>query len=84
MQGPLGLGVDNKTLFICDGSAGLKVFDVKNPLSISLLNWASEINTYDIIPLGNIAIMIGSDGLFQYDYSNPSSLKLLSKIPIKK
>jgi len=80
---PAGIGIDGTTLFICDGKAGLKVFDVKDPMKIELLNWQSDIQTYDIIPLGKIAIMIGSDGLFQYDYTDPKNLILLSKIPVK-
>ncbi|MCI0474489.1 MAG: hypothetical protein L0Y76_12980 [Ignavibacteria bacterium] len=84
MQEPAGVGIDGTTLFICDGKAGLKVFDVKDPLNIELINWQSDIQTYDIIPLGQIAILIGSDGLFQYNYSDPKNLILLSKIPVKK
>ncbi|OGU42479.1 MAG: hypothetical protein A2X61_02660 [Ignavibacteria bacterium GWB2_35_12] len=84
MQEPAGVGIDGTTLFICDGKAGLKVFDVKDPMNIELLNWQSDIQTYDIIPLGKIAIMIGSDGLFQYDYSDPKNLILLSKIDVKR
>ncbi|MCL5991696.1 MAG: hypothetical protein M1419_06290 [Bacteroidetes bacterium] len=84
MQEPAGVGIDGTTLFICDGKAGLKVFDVKDPMNIELLNWQSDIQTYDIIPLGKIAIMIGSNGLFQYDYSDPKNLVLLSRIPVKR
>ncbi len=83
MQEPAGEGIDGTTLFICDGKAGLKVFDVKDPMNIQLLNWQSDIQAYDIIPLGRIAILIGKDGLFQYDYSDPKNLVLLSKIPVK-
>lgn len=84
MQQPAGLGVDGNILIICDGMAGLKVFDVHDPFNIQLLNWQSGIQTYDVIMLNKYAIMIGSDGLFQYDYSDPKNLILLSTIPIKK
>ncbi len=84
MQGPAGLGVDGNILMICDGIAGLKVFDIRDPFNIQLLNWQSGIQTYDVIMLNKYAIMIGNDGLFQYDYSDPKNLVLLSKIPIKK
>jgi hypothetical protein len=84
MQGPLGLGVDGNTLFICDGAAGLKVFDVKDPKNMGLLNWQSDIKTYDVIPLGSLLIMIGDDGLYQYDYTDPKNLQLLSKIAVVK
>ncbi len=83
MQEPYGLGIDNGTLFICDGKAGLKVFDATNPGNIQLQSWKSDMNTYDIIPLGNIAIMVAKDGLYEYDYKDPKNLILLSKIPIQ-
>jgi hypothetical protein len=41
-----------------------------------------NIQAYDVIPLGNILVMIGTDGLYQYDYSDPRNIKLLSIIPI--
>jgi len=84
MLEPAGIGLDGKTLFLCDGRSGLKVFDVKNPNDIQLLDWESDIRTYDVIPMGHILIMIGDDGLYQWDYTNPSDMKLLSKIGIKK
>lgn len=84
MQGPAGLGIDNGILFICDGPAGLKVFDAKNPNDIKLIDWKSDMIAFDVIPLGNTLLMIAEDGFYQYDYSNPKDLKLLSKIPVKK
>lgn len=82
MQGPAGLGIDGNILFICDGIAGLKVFDAENPEDIKLLSWESDLESYDIIPLGKIAIVICNNGLFQYDYSDPKNLKLLSVIAV--
>ena len=41
-----------------------------------------EINTFDVIPVNEILIMIGTDGLYQYDYSDLNEISLLSKIPI--
>lgn len=84
MQEPAGLGIDENILFICDGKAGLKVFDFKKPKELKLLSWQPDFNTYDIIPLGTYAIVIGNDGLYQFDYKNPEKMVLLSKIIIKK
>jgi hypothetical protein len=85
MQSPYGLGIDNGTLFICEGEFGLKVFDAKNPLTISdnLLAHFKNMDAYDVIPLGNVLLMIGKDGLYQYDYSNPKNLTLLSVIAVQ-
>lgn len=82
MVNPHGLGIDNNLLFICDGSAGLKVFDATNPLTVGnhLLHQFDNITAIDIIPFNNVAIMISSDAITQYDYSNPAQIQFLSKI----
>ena len=82
MYNPHGLGIDGNILFICDGTAGLKVFNAANSLTIdqNLIQQFMNIQATDIIPHNNIAIMIGSDGLYQYDYSNPAEINLLSVI----
>jgi hypothetical protein len=84
MTNPHGLGLDENLLFVCDGSAGLKIFDASDPNGIDshLLASYPNINAIDVIPHGNIAMVIGKDGLYQYDYSNLKSMKLLSKINI--
>jgi hypothetical protein len=84
MTNPHGLGIDNGTLFICDGADGLKVFDASDVKTISqnqLAHFAS-IQSQDIIPYQNVAMMIGADGLYQYDYTNIKDIKLLSQLPI--
>lgn len=85
MTNPHGLGIDNTTLFICDGNDGLKAFDASDVNSIdkNLLAHYKNINATDVIPYNNTLIMIGEDGLFQYDYSNPTDIRLLSTIKIQ-
>lgn len=86
MTNPSGLGIDNGILFICDGTAGLKIFDAKdvNTISSNQLANYSTINALDIIPYNKVAMMIGSDGLYQYDYTDIKNIKLLSTLPILK
>ncbi|MGE5421168.1 MAG: LVIVD repeat-containing protein [Chloroflexota bacterium] len=86
MTNPHGLGKDGNLLFVCDGTAGLKVFDASNPRMISAnLKYAyPNIKAYDAIPLGDELVMIGDDGLYQYDYSNMQDIRLLSTIPVVK
>jgi len=86
MTGPYGLGIDNKTLFICDGDAGLKVYDVTDKLNIDDHQIARfpGIKTYDVIPFGGYLFMIGDDGFYQYDYTNLQNINLVSHIPVKK
>ena len=84
MHNPHGLGIEQGILFICDGDAGLKVYDASDPLNLNANQLAhfQEINTFDVIPIEKHLIMIGEDGLYQYDYSDVKDINLLSMIPI--
>ena len=85
MEGPYGLGIDGHTLFICDGDAGLKVYDASDPLTISknLIVRYPDIQAFDVIPIKGLLILIGKDGLYQYDYNNLKDIRLLSQIRVK-
>jgi hypothetical protein len=84
MTNPHGLGKDDDLLFICDGNAGLKIYDASDPMTITnhLIYTYPEINAYDVIPIGNVLVMIGDDGLYQYSYSDIQHIALLSKISV--
>lgn len=84
MANPHGLGIDGDVLFICDGDAGLKVFDASDPLTIGEHRIATfpDINAKDVIPLDNYLFMIGSGGFYLYDYSDLQNIHLLSTIPV--
>jgi len=84
MQNPYGLGVDGDLLFVCDGTAGLKIYNKTDPLQIgsNLLSTFTNITPYDVIPLDSILIVISPEGLYQYDYSDLNNIELLSSIMI--
>ena len=84
MTNPHGLGIDEKTLFICDGDAGLKAYDASDVEAIDRNQLAhyKDIHAMDVIPFNDVLMMIGRDGIFQYDYSDPKNIKLLSKIAL--
>ncbi len=86
MTNPHGIGVDNKTLFICDKQDGLKVYNVADVMQVANNQVAhfANINAADVIPFNNRLLMIGDDGLYQYDYSNTQNITLLSRIPVTK
>lgn len=86
MQHPYGLGIDRNTLFVCEGDYGLKVFDAQDPLVVGNKQLAhfQHINLFDVIPLGNTLLAVGSDGLYQYDYGDVKNIRFLSKIPVSK
>jgi len=82
LTNPHGLGKDGDLLFICDGSAGLKIYDAADPKTITshLIYAYPSIQAYDVIPLGDILVLVGDDGLYQYSYSNIQNITLLSSI----
>ena len=85
MQGPFGLAIDGSILFVADGVAGLKVYDVSDPMNIDLLAFETSKETYDIILIPPLAMVIGPDGLDQYDYSDVATtgaLVLLSHLDV--
>jgi hypothetical protein len=84
MEEPYGLGIDDTLLFVCDGAAGLKIYSAGDPKTIDQHKLAEydQIQAFDVIPLGNVLVMIGTDGLYQYEYSDPANIQQLSVIPI--
>lgn len=82
MDSPYGLGIDRSTLFICEGTNGLRTYNASNPLDLQLNAYFKDLNSFDVIPLKGTLLMIGKDGLYQFDYSDSKNLKLLSKIPV--
>ena len=70
LENPYGLGIKDNMLFVCDGTAGLKLFDKTDPLNIDMKKSFKNIQATDVIPLENTLIMIGGKTLYQYKYIN--------------
>ena len=68
LDNPYGLGIKSNTLFICDGTAGLKLFNKEDPLKISMIKQFKNIQSKDVIPLEDKLLMIGGNTLYQYNY----------------
>lgn len=84
MKSPSGLSKDGNTLFICDGTDGLKVFNASNVSSISLIKQIRGLEPHDVIAWNKNALVVAKEGLFQFDYSNLSNIHLRSKLTISK
>ncbi|GHB65193.1 LVIVD repeat-containing protein [Persicitalea jodogahamensis] len=83
MESPYGLGVDGNRLFVGEGSRGLKLFDISDPLKPVLKEFRSDIPTYDVIPYRSTLIITGEKGIFQYRYDDRDQFDLLSKILVE-
>jgi hypothetical protein len=84
MFNPHGLGVDGDLLFICDGAAGLKIYNKTDPMSIitNQLAHYPDFNTFDVIPLNGVLMLVGPGGIYQYNYTDPLNITQISHIPI--
>lgn len=84
MFGPQGLGIDDDLLFLCDGDAGLKIYNAADPLAILQIAIFPSINAYDVIPMNDYLFMIGEKGFMLYDYTNIQNIKQIGIIPVVK
>ncbi|HAH53758.1 MAG TPA: hypothetical protein DCM02_00315 [Flavobacterium sp.] len=77
MENPYGLGIKDQMLFICDGTAGLKVFNRTDVLDLQMTNQFKNINPFDVIPLDDKLLLVGENKLFQYKYVQ-NNIELIS------
>jgi len=86
MSNPHGLGKDGDLLFVCDGFLGLKIYDAADPKQLlsHIIYTYPNIDAYDVIPIGDVLVLIGDNGLYQYNYSNVKNITLLSTISVVK
>ncbi|MBS1656206.1 MAG: hypothetical protein JSU05_15240, partial [Bacteroidetes bacterium] len=73
MKNPKGLSKDGDLLFVCDGDAGLRVFNTADINNLQQIKNIMGFETYDVIANNHIAIVVAKDGLYQYDYSTVSN-----------
>lgn len=83
MTNPAGLAKDGDLLFICDGKDGLKAYEAGDVLNLQLVRKMGNLDTYDVIAVNGIALVVAKDGLYQYRYTENGQLTLLSKLPVK-
>ncbi len=81
LDSPYGLGVKDEKLFVCDGEAGLKVYDKTDVENLVGLNHFKDINTFDVIPMDDLLLMVGEDVLYQYEYLE-NDIKLISTLQL--
>jgi hypothetical protein len=84
MTGPYGVGVRGQALFLCEGAAGLRVFDATDPVNLVQKSFLTNVKSFDVIPMPASVMVIGEDGLYQFSYRDLANLKLLSKISVAK
>ncbi len=83
LTSPSGLSKDGNLLLICDGKAGLKIFNAAIASSVTLLKQLTGFEPHDVIAQQGIAIVVAVDGLHVIDYSDPFNAKEISKVLIQ-
>ena len=83
MSNPYGLGKDGNLLWICDGAAGLKLYDASNPKAIQLKKVFSNIEPFDVIPYNGKLIVSAKEGIIQYSYSPAGQMTEVSRLQTK-
>lgn len=83
LQNPHGLDINGDKLYVCDGDAGLAVFDASNTPQLQKVRTLDGIHGYDAIALEKTLIVVGEDGLHQYDRSEDAqNLEKLGSLPV--
>jgi hypothetical protein len=82
MFSPYGLGFKDNLLMLCDGKAGLKVFDKSDIFEIAnnQLDIDNAIDAYDVIVLDEYVILTSAEGIFQYTYTDKGILTKVSDL----
>lgn len=87
MTNPHGLAVADDKVFICDGMAGLRVFQTDSPDSLRPISVDSDMGkAYDVIlnPENRHLVVVADNKVIQYNYSNTlGRLNKLSEVIIE-
>ena len=77
MTNPHGLSKDGNILFICDGKAGLKIYDATDVNNLELISIIENIETFDVIAFKPCKDKIGKHGRFLFDICFHKGLSIL-------
>ncbi len=77
---PVGLGLQDSILYVCCGSAGMKVFNVKDPYTPVLISTKNDGNYFDVIPYDNMLICGAYNSIILYDITDPAAPALVKTI----
>lgn len=86
LSNPHGLAREGNLLFVCDGDAGVKVYDCTDPANLQLLEKVPVSGTYDVIAQNGTLYLVSANGLYQYNYgtgTNYRPLQLKSIVPAR-
>jgi hypothetical protein len=80
LSAPFGLAYQDSILYVCDGAAGLKLFNINNtskPIEIRILR---DANYLDVIPYENLLVCWTRTGMRLFDISNPANPEFITEL----
>ena len=80
MKSPWGLGIRGNRLYVCDGTAGLVVYDLADAIHPQVMRKISNETFYDVIPTGDLMIAMVQGGTSLYSYGTGDSLVFMAKV----
>ncbi len=84
---PYGVGfvAENENLvYVCDGFAGLKVYDISDLENVEIVMHKEDLEAIDVIPgAENLLVVLTRQGVYQFDSSNPLELVEKSFISVQ-
>lgn len=79
MVDPRGLAINGNNLYVSDGNAGIKQFDIFNKFSPELVDTPITNFSTDLIALDSVLISVGSNSVYQYSIRE-GGLRILSRL----
>lgn len=80
LHSPYGLGVKGNRLYVCNGAAGMNVYDITNPTNPQLVKEFHDDIYYDVIPTNDLLICMVEGGTSLYQYESSQELVKAAKI----
>lgn len=80
LENPHGLGMNANRLYVCNGSNGMNVYDITNPLLPKLIKKINDDTYFDVIPTDNLLICMVQGGTVLYQYESTQELVKVAKI----
>ena len=80
LKNPYGLGMKGNRLYVCDGSYGLNIYDITDPVYPQLLKQIKGDTFYDVIIADDLLVCMIDGGTGLYQLGNNDEVTLLAKI----
>ncbi|HLO71990.1 MAG TPA: hypothetical protein VK167_14020 [Flavipsychrobacter sp.] len=80
MESPYGLGMKSNRLYVCNGSNGLNVYDITDPINPVLKKQLTGGTFYDVIIIDDLMIAMIEGGTALYELKANDEINLAAKI----